>query len=142
MTVIHLKPLYATRDSPLCASLDLSIETGIGTAFQDSITCPKCVVVADQMLEEGDLKVVVSTGGVRSYFCMEVRPFEYRTLDNFMEYLRDEERTHCSLRELQELAEHSGERMSYLRSELRRCGVTVEHPLEPKQVRSINSYGK
>ena len=125
MTVTHLKPLYATCDSPLCDSLELSIQTGMGTAFQDSVTCPNCIVVADQMMEEGDLEVVVSAGGVRAYFCMEVRPHEYRTLDNFMEYLRDEERASCSLRELQKLAEHSGERMAYLRSELKRFGVTV-----------------
>lgn len=100
--------------------------------------CAACLVLADEMQQEGDLRVVDRHG--QPTWELDRRPPEYRSADAFADYLHEDERSEYTPDDLQQLVEHTGTSELVLRRTLGQRGIRPAP--EPKQVRGLNSYWK
>lgn len=98
----------------------------------EEVECAPCRVGVDLLLEAGDIFLTED-----GHWEAESRPEEYRTINNFIKYLGDDERKTFTLEELQELVIHIKRPYQETRAELVRLGFRLIRPPIEHEVRGI-----
>lgn len=137
--VRHIMPRQG-REGPLCGAVAVlgGDHVGLCEMIEGLVACEACLVRADELLEAGDIAIVVE--GKQRRWQRDTRPPEYRSADAFADHLHENEVEEYTAEELEDLVFHTERPEAELRRILGKRGI---RPAPPKrEVRGMNSFWK